>query len=340
MIPNHFKHIVISRTDAIGDVILTLPMAKILKDLYPQAHISFIGKGYTMPVLKCCTFIDEVVLDTDFISGAWQPNVAPDVIIFVKPEKLIAKAAKARGIKLRIGTSHRLFHLIYANKLLRFTRKRSDLHEMELNLKLLSPFTNQILKKEALVNSYGLTSPPVSENVKGVLRKTEHKTAIILHPKSRGSAREWPLESYIELTKHFANTHPEVLFLITGTEAEGALIRSENRALLFQPNTIDLTGQLTLKEFISLIGAVDGLVACSTGPLHIASALGKNALGLYPPTKPMHPGRWAPVGPKASFLVQNKPCEVNSKGKKDQGCSCLKGISVSEVESVLDTWLK
>jgi ADP-heptose:LPS heptosyltransferase len=340
MMSKHFNHIVISRTDAIGDVILTLPMAKILKELYPNTHISFIGKNYTVPILNCCAFIDEVVLDTDFISGKWEPHIIPDAIIFVKPEKEIAKAAKVRGIKLRIGTSHRLFHLLYANKLLRFTRKRSDSHEIELNLKLISPFTNQVFKKEALINSFGLTPSPVSENVKGVLRKTENKTAIILHPKSRGSAREWPLDSYLELTKQFAKTHPNVLFLITGTEAEGALIRSENRALLFQHNTIDLTGQLTLTEFISLIGAVDGLVACSTGPLHIASALGKNALGLYPPTKPMHPGRWAPIGPKASFLVQSKPCEVNSKGKKDKGCSCLKGISVSEVESVLDTWVK
>lgn len=333
-----FRHIVISRTDAIGDVVLTLPMAQILKELYKDVYISFIGKNYTLPILECCTYIDEVVLENDFISGKWQPNIKPDAIIFVKPEREIAKFAKKRGIKLRVGTSHRLFHFLYANKLINFSRKKSDLHEMELNFKLLKPFTSVKFKKEDMVNQYGLQAPAISENVKGILRKTVNHTPIILHPKSRGSAREWPLEAYIELTKEISKIDPSIIFLITGTEAEGQLIRAENQALLFQPNTIDLTGQLTLTEFISLISEANGLVACSTGPLHIASALGINALGLYPPTRPMHPGRWAPVGKKAGYLVQNHPCEANALDKHN--CSCLKGISVNEVAEVLSAWVK
>jgi ADP-heptose:LPS heptosyltransferase len=333
-----YRHIIISRTDAIGDVVLTLPMVQILKELYKDVHISFIGKSYTVPVLNCCTYIDEVVLDVDFISGKWQPNINPDAIIFVKPEREIAKAAKKRGIKLRVGTSHRLFHFLYANNLVSFSRKKSDLHEMELNFKLLKPFTPLKFKKEEMVNNYGLQSPAISENVKGILRKTVNLTPIILHPKSRGSAREWPIEAYIELTKQISNIDPSIIFLITGTEAEGQIIRAENQALLFQPNTIDLTGQLTLSEFISLISEVNGLVACSTGPLHIASALGINALGLYPPTRPMHPGRWAPVGKKAGYLVQNHPCEANASNKDT--CSCLAGITVKEVVDVLSAWNK
>jgi ADP-heptose:LPS heptosyltransferase len=149
-----YRHIIISRTDAIGDVVLTLPMVQVLKELYKDVHISFIGKSYTIPILNCCTYIDEVVLDVDFISGKWQPNIKPDAIILVKPEREIAKAAKNRGIKLRVGTSHRLFHFLYANKLVNFSRKKSDFHEMELNFKLLKPFTTLKFKKEEMVNHY------------------------------------------------------------------------------------------------------------------------------------------------------------------------------------------
>lgn len=64
---------------------------------------------------------------------------------------------------------------------------------------------------------------------------------------------------------------------------------------------------MNLKQFISFIAAADGLIAASTGPLHIAAALGKVALGIYPPIKPMHPpGRWAPLGKNASYLVLEK----------------------------------
>ena len=67
----------------------------------------------------------------------------------------------------------------------------------------------------------------------------------------------------------------------------------------------------------------DALVAASTGPLHIAAALGKRAIGIYPPIKPMHPGRWAPVGENADYLVLNKVCADCRKEKK---CHCMEEI--------------
>jgi ADP-heptose:LPS heptosyltransferase len=47
------KKIVISRTDSIGDVVLTLPLAGILKEKYPKAKIIFLGNTYTKPIIKC-----------------------------------------------------------------------------------------------------------------------------------------------------------------------------------------------------------------------------------------------------------------------------------------------
>jgi heptosyltransferase III len=48
-------------------------------------------------------------------------------------------------------------------------------------------------------------------------------------------------------------------------------------------HVVNMTGKLSLSEFISFISSCDGVVACSTGPLHIAASLGKTAVGLYPP---------------------------------------------------------
>jgi ADP-heptose:LPS heptosyltransferase len=53
------------------------------------------------------------------------------------------------------------------------------------------------------------------------------------------------------------------------------------------------------------------LVAASTGPLHIASAVGIHAIGLYPSKRPMHPGRWMPLGGNASYL------EDGNSGQKE-----------------------
>jgi ADP-heptose:LPS heptosyltransferase len=70
------------------------------------------------------------------------------------------------------------------------------------------------------------------------------------------------------------------------------------------------------------------MVAASTGPLHIASALGKKAIGIYSPKRPIHPGRWMPVGKDASYVVKDENCE-KCKNKKD--CDCIKEIDISAV---------
>ena len=127
---------------------------------------------------------------------------------------------------------------------------------------------------------------------------------VILHPRSRGSAREWGLANFGQLARLLHQAGHRVL--ITGTAAEGEELADwlrEHAAFL----AADLTGQLRLPQFIAFIAAADGLVAGSTGPLHLAAALGRHALGLYPPIRPMHPGRWAPLGPHAESLVFDRP---------------------------------
>ena len=48
------------------------------------------------------------------------------------------------------------------------------------------------------------------------------------------------------------------------------------------------------------------VVAPSTGVLHLAAALGVPAIGIYSPLKVEHPRRWAPRGPRATFLVPDE----------------------------------
>jgi ADP-heptose:LPS heptosyltransferase len=78
-------------------------------------------------------------------------------------------------------------------------------------------------------------------------------------------------------------------------------------------------------------------VAGSTGPLHLAAALGRHALGLYPPIKPMHPGRWAPVGLHAGFMVFDRPnCE--DCRRQPAACTCIRAIEAAAVAARVLTW--
>ena len=52
----------------------------------------------------------------------------------------------------------------------------------------------------------------------------------------------------------------------------------------YRDRVTDLTGQLSLSQLVELIAHCDGLVAASTGPLHLAAAFGIRAVGLYAPS--------------------------------------------------------
>lgn len=326
------KKIIISRTDNLGDVMLTLPLAGYLKQRFPAAQIFFLGKSYTQPLIEACHYISRFLNREELLkSPVLLQEVKADAIIFVYPDKELAKLAKKINIPVRIGTSHRLFHWLYCNKLVNFTRKNSTLHEAQLNFKLLQPLGIQELPMiNQLPDWYGFQP---REAIPNYCQGT--RLNLIIHPKSKGSAREWPASYYYELAKQLSPDQFQIH--ITGTQAEGQLIRQQQPELLALPHVQDLTGKLTLAQLISLIGQADGLVACSTGPLHIAAALGKRVAGIYPPIKPMHPGRWGPVGKQTKVFVRDISCEAC---RKTQDCACIRSIAVQKVYEEVVSWTK
>lgn len=332
------NRIIISRTDGIGDVILTLPMAGVLKELFPDCTILFLGRSYTRDIIETCHHVDRFI-DWDEIAGQSQSakiesfkSLKADVIIHVFPRKEIAFLARKTQVPLRIGVSGRMYHYFSCNRLVPLSRRRSELHEAQLNLKLIRILgAKNTFELDEISPYYGFDKvEPLPQHLSGLISK--NKFNLVIHPKSKGSAREWGLKNFSSLLEILPKDKFEVF--ITGTKADGEQMKEE---LLSKFDFVhDLTGKISLKELISFIQSADGLLAASTGPLHIAAALGKYALGLYPPIKPMHPGRWAPVGKKAYYLVEDKSC---SDCRKLTYCSCIESISPEKVKTKLISFI-
>lgn len=320
-LPDNFS-IILSRTDSIGDVVLTLPMAGYIKKYFPKSKIIFLGRNYTKDVVALSEHVDE------FISWDERKELPKaDVIVHVFPVKEIAKAAKKAGIALRVGTTNRLFHWGNCNKLIRLSRKNSPFHESQLNLKLLEFLGIPIdVKLEEVKKYYGFTRlEALSDEWQKQIDRA--KTNVILHPKSKGSAREWGLDNFSQLIDELPGN--KFKLFISGTKEEGELCKP---LLDKHKNVVDLTGKLNLKQFIAFINSADVLIAASTGPLHIASALGKKAIGLFAPMRPIHPGRWMPVGENANYLVLDKDC---SDCRKSGNCRCIREIRSKQIVDLL-----
>ncbi len=324
------KHILISRTDAIGDVVLTIPMASYLKNTFKDLKISFLAADYTIPVVELSSHIDQVIsynylksMD-DLERRNFIKSLEIDTVIHVYPRKDVATWFRQAAVKIRIGTSHRAFNWMNCNRLVGFSRKKSALHESQLNFKLLREIgVKHIPSLDEIAGFYGFN---FNENLGETSKYLDANPGknVVLHPLSKGSAREWGLDNFVELSRILIESGFTVF--LTGTEHEGKNFRKhfdlENKKL------VDLSGKLNLSQLATFISKADYLVAASTGPLHIAAAAGIRAIGIYPPIKPMHPARWAPVGINATYIVKDKEC---NECRKKTGCACMLEIAPEQV---------
>lgn len=329
------KRIIISRTDSIGDVVLTLPLAGIIKKKFPGCEIIFLGKGYTRDIISLSENINEFA-DWDTFHGM-EPDAAirklrdlhSDIILHVFPRSAIARLAKMAGIPVRVGSTGRLYHYFNCNVLVPLSRRRSPLHEAQLNTLLLKPLGfDGVPGPEELSGFYGINDIPViMQDTEKIIDKTRFN--LILHPKSKGSAREWGLENFRKLAGLLDPLKFKIF--VTGLDSEKEILQKEG---FFEDlPAIDMTGKFDLSELIGFISHCDGLVAASTGPLHIAAATGKHAIGIFPPIKPMHAGRWGPVGKQCVSFSLDKKC---SKCRKSDFCECMQAVKPEDVAAYLN----
>lgn len=330
--PPALSRILICRTDNIGDVVLTLPLAGYLKQLIPGVKIDMLCRAYAAPVVGCCRFIDQVLaleeqdIDQLFANGRY------DTVIFAFPHRALSRAARRARVPNRVGSSHRLHHWLTCNRLAHFSRVRSRLHEAQLNFALLKPLGIDHVPALAEIGPlYGLHAPrsKQADELSGAAPFN-----LILHPKSNGNGREWPLERYAELAERLGGD-PGIAIWITGSRAEGELLAREAGPLLARPNVRNLCGQCDLKGLVAMIGQADGLIASGTGPLHIAAALGRNTLGLFPPIQPIDITRWGALGTNAVSLSAERACDSCTG---NQGCACMAAISAAQVADVVSGW--
>lgn len=310
-------------------------MAGLIKRYFPQSKVYFLGRTYTKDVVALSEYVngfidyDEIEKQSQEVQISLINSYEADIFLHVFPKKEIAQLINKCHIPWRVGTSSRLYHWLTCNIKFNLSRKNSDHHEAQLNLKLLDFLTIKTdLSLEEIGALYGFTKiPQLGSEALTWIDKT--KFNLILHPKSKGSAREWGLDNFKTLIQLLPRDKFKIF--ISGTAEDGKQLTeliSQNKEV------IDITGKLSLSQFITFIHHCDGLVAASTGPLHIAAALGKTAIGLFAPMRPIHPGRWQAVGENAHFLVLGKSC---SDCRKNQNCHCIREIKPKQVIDLLNS---
>lgn len=328
------KNLLIVRTDRIGDVVLSLPLAGLVKKKYPNCRITFLMRRYTKALADNNPYIDEIltlkekgglILVGENIKQIKEKKF--DTAIIVYPTFKSAFIIFFSRIKYRIGTGYRWYSLLFNEKLFEH-RKYAGKHELEFNVQLLEKFgINEKINTEN-VQFHFAPKPLAEKKVENFLSALEIKKnvpVIIFHPGSGGSAIDLPIDKFKELVCMSANKLNAEIWL-TGSEAEKQLCEKISEGIRVK----NFAGKFDLHELIAFINKSDIFVSNSTGPIHIAAALGKYTIGFYPKILACSPQRWGPYTAKKVIFSPQIECS-NCTREQCERLSCMSSINIDEV---------
>ena len=326
------KNILIVRTDRIGDLILTLPLAGLIKKQYPDCKVSFLVRDYTKNIVSNHPHIDEIlvlkeingnVILSDNINLIKQRNF--DNCIVVYPRFQISLIIFLSGIKNRIGTGYRWYSFLF-NKKVYEHRKNAERHELEYNFNLLEKLE---IKNSVAESNVGYDLKVDESSLKNVTKMLVdekldlQKPIIIVHPGSGGSSVDLPINKFAELVSKLDDDYQIIL---SGNKNEIELcekIKSSGKVK-------NMAGRFNLDELTALISKSVMFISNSTGPIHIAAALEKFTVGFYPKIVSCSKERWAPYTNKKLVYEPNIDCK-NCTREQCEKLNCMDSIDITKV---------
>lgn len=323
----NWRKIVVLRTDRLGDLILSLPVVEALKAALPKARVDLFVNPYTVPLARLQRRVSSVIPDVyPGLSGLlaltrWLRSQRYDLAVHLYPLPRLALATFLGRVPVRVGTVYRYFSPLF-NRRIRLHRKTMVMHERELNLKIVQG----IGIPEAAVSA-GLQIPQKTQEATQALLVSRGINAttnpfVVLHPGSGGSSLNWPAEHFGSLGKSLLKRGFPVI--LTGKEEDRPLV-GEVKAGTGE-GTTDLCSLLDLEHLAAVLAKASLVVSSSTGPLHLADALGRKVIGLYSPFLFSSPKRWGPYSqPENVFLPPGKSCS-KCTAERCEAYNCMASI--------------
>jgi len=134
-------------------------------------------------------------------------------------------------------------------------------------------------------------------------------------------------------------TSDNVPVVMTGSAAEQGRLAQAWPPAQRPAGVIDASGRLDIAQLSVLLHRARSMAACSTGPLHLAAALGTPALGLYAPRKGVALDRWAPLGAAAVGVQAHHRCP-HGRRCENGACACMATLVPHRIATALRTGVR
>lgn len=315
------RNLLIVRLDNLGDVLVTTPAIRALRDNLPQARLTLLASPVGAQAAELDHDIDEVIV----YEAPWMdvPGSLPQdsdreqamikrikdhtfdgVIIFTSYHQSSLPAAYLAylaDIPLRHAAS-----VDFPGSLLTSRHRHPEtlVHEVERGLNLVAGIGFAARQRDMILQ----VPPEVSEEMRRLLVTKGidfQRPVVVVHPGCSCQARTYPPEGYIQVADRLVDTlGAQVVF--TGLASEVGLVTTIMRGM--RHSACSLAGHTSFKQLAAVIGLSDLVITNNTGPMHICSCLKTPIVVLFALTNP--PQQWGPWQVAHRLLNHPTSCET------------------------------
>jgi len=308
------KKILIIRPDRIGDVVLSTPIPRELKQLYPNCYIGVLLRNYTKDIYINNPNVDKIIIDSEKKDIIYKIQLVREIrshnfthAFMLLPTERMNWLLFFAGIKNRIGVGHKFYQFI--------TNTKSVYRRKYIPLRHEADYCMDMARKIGVITDNLDTDIHLTDDEKNFCLglkqrfRGENEYVIGIHVTSGNSSPNWRPITYAELIKKLLSL-PNVSILLTDLEIPDEL---KNISGVIYPS------QKSLIDLIYIISCLDILIASSTGPTHIAAALKIPTITMFCPLPACSPELWSPKGNKALNILPDKDyCGVVCSGNPKQ----------------------
>ncbi|WP_302119463.1 glycosyltransferase family 9 protein [Allorhodopirellula heiligendammensis] len=321
----------ISRMSAIGDAILTLPVACCLRDYFPDAYIGWVVESKAAPMVRGHQALDAVIeLQRGWFTSprgvsetrATLRDHQFEIAIDCQGNTKSALAGKLSGASRRIGFSGK-----HAGELSRF-----------LNNERITPVFHHITDRSLeLLTALGIHHPqvrwalPLDEAdrkwAQGFRNSIRTSRVAILNPGGTWPSKLWEADRFASTARYLADRYGYHSLVVWGSFDERLM--AEEIVSLSQ-GTATLAPNTSLTTLAALIETSDLFISGDTGPLHMSVAVGTPTIGLYGATRP------GDSGPYEQSALQLQYEAGSRRHRRQASNRAMRAIGVEHVCAVID----
>jgi heptosyltransferase-2 len=331
-----YRRILIIRLSSLGDILLTTPVLRLLREHCPQARIDFLMKSTYQDILRAHPCVDRLILFNEQQSF-WQIlrtvrqtryDVVLDLHRVLRSRLLVGGLSASRKLSYNKRVWRRLLLVRFGWNTLRRMTPVPELYAApirRLGIAAKLPGLQMHLAPGC--------EDAMREHLAQTFPQSTGRALLALAPGARWTTKRWPIEHFATVGQTLGDRYRAGVVILGGSE--DAALAQELCQRIRLP-VLNASGKFSLMQTAALLQQCRLLVSNDSGLMHMATALNTPVIAMFGPT--VQEFGFYPFQARAQVVSTTLPCRpCSSKGSSrcPKGHhQCMLNISTQQVLDV------